>query len=188
MVFVSSGKQNETLDPMATGLLIICSGKATKTIQGIQDTDKEYTGIIKLGEVSASYDSEGPFTETCDYSHVTENLILKTTEQFKGDIMQTPPIFSALKKDGKPLYEYARAGEEVEIKQRAVRIDTFEITKIDLPDIHFRIACTKGTYIRSIAHDFGKAMHTGSYLSALRRTKIGNYNVHDATLVTDWEV
>mgnify|MGYP003851074007 CR=1 FL=1 len=94
----------------------------------------------------------------------------------------------ALKKDGKPLYEYARAGEEVEIKQRAVRIDTFEITKIDLPDIHFRIACTKGTYIRSIAHDFGKAMHTGSYLSALRRTKIGNYNVHDATLVTDWEV
>ena len=102
--------------------------------------------------------------------------------------MQTPPIFSALKKDGKPLYEYARAGEEVEIKQRAVRIDTFEITKIDLPDIHFRIACTKGTYIRSIAHDFGKAMHTGSYLSALRRTKIGNYNVHDATLVTDWEV
>ncbi len=101
--------------------------------------------------------------------------------------MQTPPIFSALKKDGKPLYEYARAGEEVEIKKRAVRIDAFEVTKIDLPEIHFRIACTKGTYIRSIAHDFGKAMSSGSYLSALRRTKIGNYNVEDATLVTDWE-
>ncbi len=176
-----------TLDPMATGLLIVCAGKATKTIQGIQDTDKEYTGTIKLGTVSASYDSEGPFIENPDYSHVNDELILQTTEQFKGDIMQTPPIFSALKKDGKPLYEYARAGEEVEIKKRAVRIDAFEVTKIDLPEIHFRIACTKGTYIRSIAHDFGKAMSSGSYLSALRRTKIGNYNVEDATLVTDWE-
>lgn len=177
-----------TLDPKATGLLIVCTGKATKTIQGIQDTDKEYTGTIKLGEVSASYDSEGPFIETCDFSHVTEDLILKTTEQFKGDIMQTPPIFSALKKDGKPLYEYARAGVEVEIKQRPVRIDTFKISKIELPEIHFRIACTKGTYIRSIAHDFGKAMNSGSYLSALRRTKIGDYNVEDATIVTDWNV
>ena len=177
-----------TLDPMATGLLIVCAGKATKTIQGIQDTDKEYTGTIKLGTVSSSYDSEGPFTETCDFSHVTEELILETTKQFTGDIMQTPPIFSALKKDGKPLYEYARAGEEVEIKQRPVHIAAFEVTKIELPDIHFRIACTKGTYIRSIAHDFGKAMNSGSYLSALRRTKIGDYNVEDATLVTDWQV
>lgn len=176
-----------TLDPMATGLLIVCCGKATKTIQGIQDTDKEYTGTITLGTVSASYDSEGPFIETCDYSHVSEELILKATEQFKGDIMQTPPVYSALKKDGKPLYEYARAGEEVEIKQRAVRIETFEITNINLPHIDFRIACTKGTYIRSIAHDFGKALNSGSFLSALRRTKIGDYKVEDATLVTDWE-
>lgn len=177
-----------TLDPMATGLLIICTGKATKTIQGIQDTNKEYTGTITLGTVSASYDSEGPFTETCDYSHITEELIHKTIEQFKGDIMQTPPIFSALKKDGKPLYEYARAGETVEIKKRPVRIDTFEITKIELPHIHFRIACTKGTYIRSIAHDFGKALNSGSYLSALRRTKVGQFDVAKATLVTEWVV
>ncbi|MCT4623436.1 MAG: tRNA pseudouridine(55) synthase TruB [Schleiferiaceae bacterium] len=177
-----------TLDPMATGLLIVCTGKATKTIQSIQDTDKEYTGTITLGIVSASYDSEGPFIEICDYSHVTEDMIIETTNQFKGDILQAPPIFSALKKDGKPLYEYARAGEEVEIKKRPVRIDAFEITRIELPEIDFRIACTKGTYIRSIAHDFGKALNSGSYLSALRRTKIGDYNVDDATLVNEWEV
>lgn len=176
-----------TLDPMATGLLIVCCGKATKTIQGIQDTDKEYTGTITLGTISASYDSEGPFIGNPDYSHVSKELIQETTKQFSGNIMQTPPIFSALKKDGKPLYEYARAGEDVEVKQRAVRIDAFEITKINLPHIEFRIACTKGTYIRSIANDFGKAMNTGSYLSALRRTKIGDYKVEESTMVTDWE-
>ena len=177
-----------TLDPMATGLLIVCTGKATKTIQAIQDAPKEYTGTIKLGPVSASYDSEGPFTETCDFSHVTEQLIHETTEQFKGDILQTPPIFSALKKDGKKLYEYARAGETVEIKQRPVSITAFDITSIDGDEINFRIACSKGTYIRSIAHDFGQAMKTGSYLSALRRTKIGDFNVTDATLVNEWAV
>ena len=177
-----------TLDPMATGLLIVCTGKATKTIQGIQDANKEYTGIITLGRISASYDSEGPFIGTPDYSHVTEKMILETTAQFTGEIMQQPPIFSALKKDGKKLYEYARAGEEVEIPKRKITVFEFEITKITGADIHFSITCTKGTYIRSIAHDFGIAVKTGSYLSALRRTKIGNYSVEDATLVSEWEV
>ncbi len=177
-----------TLDPMATGLLIICTGKATKTIQGIQDTHKEYTGIITLGRISESYDSEGPFIGNPDYSHVTEKMILETTGQFTGEIMQRPPIFSALKKDGKKLYEYARAGEKVDIPLRKITVFEFEITKIDGADIHFRIACSKGTYIRSIAHDFGIALKTGSYLSALRRTKIGDYSVENATLVTEWEV
>jgi len=177
-----------TLDPMATGLLIVCTGKATKTIQGIQDTNKEYTGTITLGRVSESYDSEGPFIATPDFSHVTEKMILNTTAQFTGEIMQQPPIFSALKKDGKKLYEYARAGEKIEIPKRKVTVFEFEITKTEGANIHFRIACTKGTYIRSIAHDFGKALDSGSYLSALRRTKIGDYSVEDAVLVTDWKV
>lgn len=177
-----------TLDPMATGLLTVCTGKATKTIQSIQDTDKEYIGIITLGTVSASYDSEGPFIETCNYSHVTKEMIQKATQQFRGEVWQQPPVFSALKKDGKPLYEYARAGEEVEVPKRKIHIEAFDITKIDGPNIHFRIACSKGTYIRSIAHDFGKVLNSGSYLSALRRTKVGNLKVEDAVSIQEWEV
>lgn len=177
-----------TLDPMATGLLIVCTGKATKTIQGIQDTNKEYTGVITLGTVSASYDQEGPFIETCDYSHVTPELIEEKKEQFLGEILQKPPVYSALKKDGKPLYEYARAGEEVEVPTRKVKIIAFDITHIEGADIHFRIACSKGTYIRSIAHDFGRALDSGAYLSALRRTKVGSYHIENAISITDWEV
>ena len=177
-----------TLDPMATGLLIICTGKATKTIQEIQDTDKEYTGTITLGRISASYDQEGPFIEDRPCDHIGKAEIEEILPQFQGDILQKPPVFSALKKDGKPLYEYARAGEEVEVKARPVTIKAFEITAFEHPHIHFRIACTKGTYIRSIAHDLGQALGCGAYLSALRRTKIGEYSVEDALSIDDWKV
>ncbi|PIB30837.1 tRNA pseudouridine(55) synthase TruB [Maribacter sp. 4U21] len=166
-----------TLDPLATGLLIICTGKFTKRIPEFQGLAKEYTGTITLGASTPSYDLETEVDKTYPMAHITEALIRKTTEQFLGDIQQAPPIFSALKKDGKRLYEYARAGEEIEIKKRAVRILEFEITAVALPAIDFRIVCSKGTYIRSIAHDFGLALGSGGHLSALRRTKIGDYNV-----------
>ncbi|AZQ60133.1 tRNA pseudouridine(55) synthase TruB [Maribacter sp. MJ134] len=166
-----------TLDPLATGLLIICAGKFTKRIPEFQGLVKEYTGTITLGASTPSYDLETELDKTYPTAHITEALIRITTEQFLGDIQQAPPIFSALKKDGKRLYEYARAGEEIEIKKRAVRILEFEITAVTLPAIDFRIVCSKGTYIRSIAHDFGLALGSGGYLSALRRTKIGDYNV-----------
>lgn len=166
-----------TLDPLATGLLIICAGKFTKRIPEFQGLAKEYTGTITLGASTPSYDLETEVDKTYPTAHITEALIRKTTEQFLGDIQQAPPIFSALKKDGKRLYEYARAGEEIEIKKRAVRILEFEITAVALPEIDFRIVCSKGTYIRSIAHDFGLALGSGGHLSALRRTKIGDYNV-----------
>ena len=175
-----------TLDPKATGVLIVCTGKATKTIQGIQDTHKEYTGAIELGTISGRFDSEGPFTHDVDYSHVTPENIQETKKLFQGEIDQTPPIFSALKKDGKPLYLYARAGEEVEIKSRKVTVLNFEITKIELPFIYFRIACSKGTYIRSIANDFGKALNSGSYLQSLLRTKVGNYHIENAISLDDF--
>ncbi len=166
-----------TLDPLATGLLIICAGKFTKRIPEFQGLVKEYTGTITLGASTPSYDLETEVDKTYPTAHITEALIRKTTEQFLGDIQQAPPIFSALKKDGKRLYEYARAGEEIEIKKRTVRILEFEITAVALPAIDFRIVCSKGTYIRSIAHDFGLALGSGGHLSALRRTKIGDYNV-----------
>ncbi len=166
-----------TLDPLATGLLIICAGKFTKRIPEFQGLAKEYTGTITLGASTPSYDLETEVDKTYPMAHITEALIRKTTEQFLGNIHQAPPIFSALKKDGKRLYEYARAGEEIEIKKRAVRILEFEITAVALPAIDFRIVCSKGTYIRSIAHDFGLALGSGGHLSALRRTKIGDYNV-----------
>jgi len=145
-----------TLDPLATGLLLICTGKFTKTINDLQGQEKEYTGTITLGSSTPSYDLE--------------------TEK----IEQQPPIFSALKKGGKRLYEYAREGKKVEIKTRQITISEFEIIGINMPDINFRVVCSKGTYIRSLAHDFGKALKSGGHLSGLRRTKIGDYNVHNA--------
>ena len=169
-----------TLDPLATGLLIICAGKFTKRIPEFQGLVKEYTGTITLGGSTPSYDLETKVDQTYPTAHITEDLIHKTTAQFIGDIQQVPPIFSALKKDGKRLYEYARAGQEVEIKKRAVHILEFEISTIQFPDVSFRIVCSKGTYIRSIAHDFGLALGSGAHLSALRRTKIGDYNVNIA--------
>jgi len=169
-----------TLDPLATGLLLICTGKFTKTIPGLQGQIKEYTGIITLGATTPSYDLETEVDETFPLEHITEEKIYATTEQFIGEIEQTPPVFSALKKDGKRLYEYAREGKEVEIKKRLITISEFEIARVQLPEIHFRVLCSKGTYIRSLANDFGKALNSGGHLTQLRRTKIGDYNVNKA--------
>ncbi len=170
-----------TLDPLATGLLIICTGKFTKKIPELQGQVKEYTGTFTLGATTPSYDMETKVDQTYPTDHLTETSIKEATHQFLGEINQVPPIFSALKKDGKRLYELAREGKEVEIKSRKIEITTFEITRIAIPEVDFRVVCSKGTYIRSLAHDFGKALGSGAYLSALRRTKIGDFNVNNAT-------
>ena len=170
-----------TLDPLATGLLLICTGKSTKTIDTLQGQAKEYTGTITLGGTTPSYDLETEVNETFPTAHITEDLINETTKQFIGEIEQAPPIFSALKKDGKRLYEYAREGKEVEIKKRLITITKFDITGIQNTVISFRVVCSKGTYIRSLAHDFGSALGSGAHLSSLRRTKIGDFNVNNAT-------
>jgi len=183
-----------TLDPLATGLLIICTGKMTKQIDTFQAQIKEYTGTLILGSTTPSYDLETAINETFPTAHISSELIEDTTKKFMGDIQQYPPVFSAIKKDGKRLYEFARAGEDVEIKARSVSISEFEITKIDTSaqlstgsiTIDFRVVCSKGTYIRSLAHDFGKALQSGAHLSALRRTKIGAFDVASATSVEDF--
>jgi tRNA pseudouridine55 synthase len=169
-----------TLDPLATGLLIICTGKWTKKITDLQLQEKEYTGTFVLGATRPSFDMETEIDQTFDFSNITETEIKNATDQFTGIITQTPPIYSAVKVDGKRAYESARAGEEIVIKSKQVEVSIFEITDVRLPEIDFRIVCSKGTYIRSIANDFGKALNNGAYLSALRRTRIGEYKVEDA--------
>jgi tRNA pseudouridine55 synthase len=176
-----------TLDPLATGLLIICTGKFTKKITEIQSQPKEYIGTITLGATTPSYDLETEIDATFTTEHITQELLLKTTLQFLGEIDQKPPIFSAIKKDGKRLYEHARAGEEVEIAFRKTIVYEFQITRIALPEIDFRIQCSKGTYIRSLAYDYGKALHSGAHLSSLRRTKIGDYDVEKAVTPEQFE-
>ena len=176
-----------TLDPLATGLLILCTGKFTKKIETYQAQVKEYTGTITLGATTPSYDLESEIDQKFDISEISEADILKNTQQFLGKIQQQPPIFSALKQNGKRLYEYAREGSKIEIPSRAVTITEFEITKIELPCIEFRIVCGKGTYIRSLAHDFGKSLNNGAHLSGLRRTKIGEFRVEDAISVLEFE-
>ena len=176
-----------TLDPLATGLLIICTGKFTKRITEIQAQAKEYTGTFTIGATTPSYDMETEVDTTFPTEHIAAALIQETTKQFIGEIDQKPPIFSAIKKEGKRLYEHARAGEEVEISSRKTTIHEFEITRIALPEIDFRVVCSKGTYIRSLAFDYGKALHSGAYLSALRRTKIGDYDVINANLPEAFE-
>ncbi|NDI97928.1 tRNA pseudouridine(55) synthase TruB [Flavobacterium sp. LaA7.5] len=169
-----------TLDPLATGLLIVCIGKFTKRITELQGMEKEYTGTFYMGATTPSYDLETEIDATFPTGHIDENLINETVKQFLGEIDQKPPIFSAIKKDGKRLYEHARKGEEVEIASRKTTIHEFEITRIALPEVDFRVVCSKGTYIRSLAHDFGIALHSGAHLTALRRTKIGEFSVTDA--------
>ncbi|KEZ92622.1 tRNA pseudouridine(55) synthase TruB [Nonlabens ulvanivorans] len=176
-----------TLDPLASGLLIICTGKETKNIHVYQAQEKEYTGTITLGATTPSYDLETEIDNRFPLNDITEELLVKTTSQFTGDIMQKPPIYSAIKKDGKRLYELARAGETTEIKERQVNVQAFELTKIKLPKVDFRIECSKGTYIRSMAHDYGKALNNGGHLSALRRTAIGNYRVESAISLEEFE-
>ena len=176
-----------TLDPLATGLLIICTGKFTKRISELQGQAKEYTGTFLIGATTPSYDLETEVDQTYPTAHITNDLIHETVKQFLGEIDQKPPIFSAIKKEGVRLYEHARAGETVEIASRKTIIHEFEITRIALPEIDFRVVCSKGTYIRSLAFDFGLALQSGAHLSALRRTKIGDYDVINAQSPIDFE-
>lgn len=169
-----------TLDPLATGLLILCTGKKTKEIEQIQAQEKEYIGTIRLGETTPSFDLETAVDQTRPYAHLTGEQIQAVTQQFVGLTAQTPPLFSAVKIDGKRAYELARQGQEVEIKSKTVDIKTFELTHIVLPDIEFRVVCSKGTYIRSLARDLGEALGCGAHLTKLVRTRIGDYQLADA--------
>ena len=176
-----------TLDPLATGLLLVCIGKYTKKISDLQNQQKVYTGEMTFGGSTPSYDLETPVINTFETKHITKNKIKATVNQFVGEINQTPPIFSALKKNGERLYKKARRGEKLKIPSRKVNVISFEILKIDMPKISFRITCSKGTYIRSIAHDFGIALKSGAYLSKLCRIEIGNYSLKDALDVHTFE-
>ena len=172
-----------TLDPLATGLLIICTGKFTKSINEYMAAEKEYTGSFTLGATTPTYDLESEPILVADYSKLTLEEIQRATKQFTGQIMQTPPAHSAIKKAGTPAYILARKGKEVKMDPRPVAISIFEITGIELPKVHFRVVCSTGTYIRSLANDFGSALGCGAYLSELRRTRIGAFNVSDATSI-----
>jgi tRNA pseudouridine55 synthase len=174
-----------TLDPLATGLLIICTGKMTKQIDTFQAQEKEYTGTMILGATTLSYDMETPVDQQFDIGHITEAQIKAACKPFIGDIEQYPPAHSAIKIDGERLYQKARRGEEVEKRLRPVTISEFEITGIALPEINFRVVCSKGTYIRSLIHDFGNALNNGAYLSKLRRTRSGDYKIEDAREVME---
>ncbi|WP_339846297.1 tRNA pseudouridine(55) synthase TruB [uncultured Dokdonia sp.] len=169
-----------TLDPLATGLMIICTGKFTKRLHEFVGQEKEYTGTIVLGGTTPSYDLETEVDQTFSTEHITDKDIYAFAKAYQGNIMQRPPVFSALKKEGKRLYEFARAGEEVDIPKREINISSFEITRIAMPEVDFKVRCSKGTYIRSLAFDFGEGLKSGAHLSALRRTKIGDYNVDNA--------
>jgi tRNA pseudouridine55 synthase len=175
-----------TLDPLATGLLIICTGNFTKKIDEYQAQVKEYAGEITLGATTPSYDLETEVDETFPVDHITSELIEETAKQFVGDIAQIPPMFSAIKMAGVRMYDLARQGKTREITSRNITIQTFEITSISLPKVQFRIVCSKGTYIRSLAYDFGKAINSGGHLSQLRRTKIGDFNIKDAVEIEDF--
>src|SRR5690606_11339281 len=174
-----------TLDPLASGLLILCTGKKTKIIDSLQAQEKEYIGTIYLCATTPSYDLETEIDEKFDISAITQEQIRTAAAQFIGEIQQYPPSHSAIKIDGERLYEKARRGEEVERRPRAVTINTFEITDINLPEISFKVVCSKGTYIRSLAHDFGRALGVGAYLSSLRRTRSGDFLVDDAFKVME---
>lgn len=169
-----------TLDPLATGLLIICTGKFTKKISEYMGWQKEYTGTITIGAITPTFDKESEPENYVDYSHLSEATIKEATQSFIGQIEQYPPLHSAVKKDGKRLYEYARKGQQVEVEARTVTIEKFEITRITLPEINFRVVCSTGTYIRSLADDFGRSLGTGGYLSSLCRTRIGQFQLANA--------
>lgn len=175
-----------TLDPLASGLLIICTGKMTKQINDYQAQEKEYTGTFTLGSTTPSFDLETEVDATYPTEHITPELIKKATHPFIGEIEQFPPVFSAIKKDGKRLYEFARKGEDVVIKPRKITVSEFEITAINNLKVDFRVVCSKGTYIRSLANDFGKALKSGAHLSALRRTRIGSQHIENAQLIDDF--
>lgn len=169
-----------TLDPLATGLLVLCTGKYTKSIENIQQQRKEYTGTIKLGETTPSFDRETEIDGRYPYEHIGKDDIIKVANELTGAMEQIPPVFSAVKIKGKRAYEYARNNEDVEIRSKNIVVYTFEITRLAIPEVDFRIECSKGTYLRSIARDFGKKLNSGAYLAQLRRTRIGNYKVENA--------
>jgi len=172
-----------TLDPLATGLLIICVGKMTKRIEEFMSFEKEYTGKFVLGQTTPSYDLETEVSEPKNVDHLTREEITQATSSFMGKISQLPPLHSAIRVGGKRAYEFARKGQELELKPREVEIGTFDITEINLPEVRFRIVCSKGTYIRSIARDFGNALGVGAYLSELCRTRIGEYRLENALTI-----
>lgn len=174
-----------TLDPLATGLLILCTGKYTKRIDEIQGQEKEYTGTIRLGEITPSYDRETEVTETKDINHLTEEAIKAAAAEFVGTIEQVPPIYSAVQVDGKRAYDLARKGKSAELKPRTITIKAFDITAIEGSEVHFRVICSKGTYIRSLAHDLGQKLGCGAHLSSLVRTRIGDYTLADALTIED---
>ncbi len=175
-----------TLDPLATGLLVICTGKKTKTISELQAENKQYTGRLRLGETTPSYDLETAIDKTWPTEHITSEMIEEATRHFLGTIDQTPPVFSAVKQDGVRLYEKARKGEKVDVKKRSVNILDFDITRIEMPDVDFRVTCSKGTYIRSLAHDFGKQLGSGAHLTRLRRTRSGEFDVEQAETIEEF--
>jgi tRNA pseudouridine55 synthase len=176
-----------TLDPLATGLLILCTGKKTKDIDQIQAQEKEYEGTFRLGQTTPSFDLETPVDAEQPYAHLTEAEITAAVATFVGKIEQVPPVFSAVKVDGKRAYELARKGQDAEIKSKTVEIKTYELTRIALPDIDFRVVCSKGTYVRSLARDLGVALGCGAHLTRLVRTRIGDYKLEDAWTVADIE-
>jgi tRNA pseudouridine55 synthase len=175
-----------TLDPLATGLLIMCTGKFTKQIDKIQNADKEYVCEMTVGKTTPSFDLETEVDGEYPFEHITKELVLKTFEDYTGPIDQVPPMFSALKVDGQRLYKLARKGETIELKSRAITINSFELISFELPIITFRVKCSKGTYVRSLVRDIALSMDSGAYMSALRRTKIGDYNVNDAISIEDF--
>lgn len=175
-----------TLDPLATGLLICCTGKQTKSITSYQKQDKEYTGIFQLGAVTPTFDLESEPEQFQDFAHLRQENIDQILPDFLGNIQQMPPAHSAIKKGGQPVYKMARKGIEVKLEPRAVIIHTFEAVLKEGGEIHFKVQCSTGTYIRSLAQDLGQALGVGAYLKALRRTKIGDFDVNQAMSVTDW--
>ena len=176
-----------TLDPLATGLLIVCTGKYTKRISEIQDQDKVYNGEITLGATTPSFDKETKINKTYKIDHINENMIHSRCKDFIGETLQYPPIFSAIKKNGKRLYKYARNGEFTKIDPRLIKINSFEIKRINMPKLEFKVSCGKGTYIRSLANDYGKSLNSGGYISKLKRIGIGEYKLTDALSITDFE-
>lgn len=173
-----------TLDPLATGVMIVCTGKYTKQIDQFQSREKEYTGTFKLGETTPSFDMEKPVDATYPTEHITKSMVLAAAQQFIGEQEQVPPQFSAIRIAGRRAFSYARQGEDVKITPRTITISEFEITRCELPEVDFRIVCSKGTYIRSIARDFGLTLESGAHLVALRRTRVGDFRVEDAIVPT----
>lgn len=176
-----------TLDPLATGLLIVCAGKMTKQINQFMDLEKEYTGTMVLGKTTPSVDLETEFDSDSSIEHIDEKQVINLTKKFIGHLMQTPPIYSAIKKGGEPLYKKARKGEKVKIDPRPVESKEFEITEINFPELRFRLVCSKGFYVRSLVQDFGESLGVGAYMSSLERTRIGEFKIEDAQSIDEFK-